>query len=210
MKARLVILITLGCLLPALSLRAADCGCCGNIEEQQAIRDSLDPMAGWSMDFESGAMWRVSSNTFVDYLVLPQVLSLRSPVHTRLKFWDTEITMRARFSLLAEPIVEGPESLYLGWSASPSFEYWFGGNTTCLYASVGGGFGWIDSQDEPGGQGQDFTLNWFATSGLRHYLRPDLAISAGVFFQHLSNGGATDPNPGLDALGPMIGVTWKF
>jgi hypothetical protein len=164
----------------------------------------------WAFDFETGAMWRVSDNTWIDYLVLPQIFSLRTPAHIRSSLLGRDLTVRARASLLIEPIATGPESLYVGFSASPSIEWWFVPDTACWYTSVGGGFGWIDSQGVDGGQGQDFTLNWFATTGLRWYLSPEFAVNAGVFFQHLSNGGATDPNPGLDSLGPMIGCTWSF
>ena len=169
-----------------------------------------DPADDWAFDIESAALWRVSSNTHLDYLVLPQILSIRTPEHLRLVIAGRDLTVRARLSLLVEPVARGPESLYLGWSASPSLEYWFVPRRACWFTSVGGGFGWLDSTGEPGGQGQDFTLNWFATTGLRAHLRDNLALSAGLFFQHLSNGGATDPNPGLDALGPVVGVTWTF
>ncbi len=166
----------------------------------------------WAVDFETGSLWRASNNTFQNYTVLPQMISLRTPAHIRLDLGEGELTVRARFTLLAEAIAEGPESAYLGFSASPSVEYWFNKDNhfTCLYASVGGGVGLIDSTDIPGGQGQDFTLNWFATAGVRHYLTNQFALSAGVMFQHWSNGGATDPNPGLDALGPVLGMTWHF
>jgi hypothetical protein len=171
-----------------------------------------DPTKNWAVDFETGALWRASNSTFQNYTVLPQMLSLRSPAHLRLDLGEGELTVRARFTLLAEAIPEGPESVYLGFSASPSIEYWFNrsNHDTCLYASVGGGVGWINSTDIPGGQGQDFTLNWFATAGLRHYFTDRFALNAGVLFQHWSNGGATDPNPGLDAVGPVIGMTWHF
>ena len=112
--------------------------------------------------------------------------------------------------MLVEPIARGPESVYLGVSAGPFLEYWFAGQKACSYASAGGGVGSIDSGNVPGGQGQDFTLNWYVTSGLRYYLKANLAIHAGLFFQHLSNGGATDPNPGLNCLGPVVGLSWRF
>ena len=169
-----------------------------------------DPASSWSVDFETGSLWRVSNNTFLDYVVLPQIISLRTPAHFRFNFGRGELTLRSRFSLLAEAVASGPESVYLGFSASPSLEYWFPGRTTSLYASIGGGFGTVDSTDVPGGQGQDFTLNWFASAGVRHYLKPGFAVSAGMMFQHWSNGGATDPNPGLDSLGPVIGASWHF
>lgn len=164
----------------------------------------------WSFDAETAAVWRISKNTDINYCVLPQIFSLRSPAFLRTTLFGNDLTLRNRFSLLIEPIAKGPESLYLGFSASPSIEYWFLPNQACFYTSVGGGAGFIDSTNVPGGQGRDLTLNWFATMGVRYYVTPDFAINAGAFFQHLSNGGATDPNPGLDALGPILGVSWGF
>jgi lipid A 3-O-deacylase len=170
-----------------------------------------DPASLWAFDVEAGALRRVTNNTSLDYTVVPVMFSLRTPAHIRLDLGGGELTVRARFSLLTEAVAEGPESLYLGFSASPSVEYWFGqARRTCLYAGAGGGAGWIDSQGVPGGQGQDFTYNWFAAAGLRHYFTDHFSLNAGLLFQHWSNRGATDPNPGLDALGPVIGATWHF
>ncbi len=173
--------------------------------------EAADPASLWSFDVETGALWRVSNNTFLDYTVVPVMFSLRTPAHIRFDIGNGELTLRHRLTFLTEAVAEGPESAYLGFSASPSIEYWLTkGGPACLYASVGGGFGWIDSTDVPGGQGQDFTLNWFATAGLRYYFNPNFSMNAGAMFQHWSNGGATDPNPGLDALGPVLGATWHF
>ncbi len=169
-----------------------------------------DSASAWSVDAETGCLWRVSQNTLLDYLVLPQIISLRTPAHFRFSLGSGQVTVRSRFSLLAEAIATGPETTYWGFSASPSIEYGFPGCATVLYARVGGGFGSIDSTDVPGGQGQDFTLNWFSSVGLRHYCKPGFALSLGIMFQHWSNGGATDPNPGLDSLGPVLGTTWHF
>jgi lipid A 3-O-deacylase len=35
-------------------------------------------------------------------------------------------------------------------------------------------------------------------------------MRVGVMFQHISNGGATDPNPGINALGFTVGLSWGF
>ncbi len=61
-----------------------------------------------------------------------------------------------------------------------------------------------------GGQGQDFTLNWFIRGGLEHVFGRDHRVSAGVMYQHMSNGGQTKPNPGIDALGFTAGYSWVF
>ena len=138
------------------------------------------------------------------------MISVRTPQHARIVVGGRDLTMRSRFSLLVEPVARGPESLYLGFSAGPSLEYWLSDHKACWYAGAGGGAGVIDSTDVPGGQGQDFTLIWYATSGLRYYPKDNMALNAGVFFQHMSNGGATDPNPGLNCLGPVLGMSWHF
>ncbi len=164
----------------------------------------------WSFDVETASIWRISHNTNINYTVLPQIFSLRSKAFLQTTFLNHELTLRNRFSLLIEPIAKGPESIYVGLSAAPSIEYWLQPHELCWFTSVGGGFGLIDSGDVPGGQGRDFTLNWYASMGLRYYVRPGFALTAGAFFQHLSNGGATDPNPGLDALGPVLGVSYAF
>lgn len=127
-----------------------------------------------------------------------------------MRLGDGDLTLRAGINVLAEPIARGPETGYLGVSLGPTLEYWPSFRKWTLFASAGGGVGWVDSRDVPGAQGQDFTLNWFAQAGVRWYLRPNLALCGSAFFQHMSNGGATDPNPGIDAVGPMIGVTWHF
>jgi hypothetical protein len=79
-----------------------------------------------------------------------------------------------------------------------------------VYFSIGGGFGVIDSTDVVGGQGQDFTLNWFAKTGIQYQMNETTALFAGPFFQHMSNGGATTPNPGIDALGFSLGMSFSF
>jgi hypothetical protein len=171
----------------------------------------FDPAGAWAVDFETGALWRCTSNTFLNYTVLPQVLSIRTPAHLRFDLGRAgELTLRSRISLLVEPIVVGPESLYLGVSGSPSIEWWTPSRRLCAYFSIGGGVGAIDSRGVPGGQGQDLTYNWFIAAGVRFYLRDAFAVSVGGMFQHFSDRGATDPNPGLDQLGPTIGLTWHF
>jgi lipid A 3-O-deacylase len=164
----------------------------------------------WGVDYESAALWRISHNTFLNYAVLPQMISLRTPAHIQIKLDNgSQVLLRSKLSLLGEAIAVGPENHYLGWSCSPSLEYWWS-QRTYFHFSVGGGFGWIDSQGVPGGQGQDFTYNWFSNMGIRHEFDGGWTLGIGVMFQHFSNRGATDPNPGLDGLGPMIGLSRMF
>jgi len=170
----------------------------------------VDRIDSWAFDFEAGILWRITGSTDLDYVIAPSVFSLRTPAHLVFEAGDSLLVVRSRFNLLAEAVLEGPEHHYFGLSGSPSIEWWFPERETYLHFAVGGGAGFIDSQGVEGGQGQDFTFNWFIHTGIRHFLSERTALSFGVFYQHLSNRGATDPNPGIDALGPMIGLTHHF
>ena len=123
-----------------------------------------------------------------------------------------DLLVRNRFSLLVEPIVQGPETRYIGLAAAPSIEWWNAARSFSAFFAIGGGFGWMDSRGPavPGGQGQDFDFNWFMHGGVRLRVHERLSASLGVYFQHVSNGGMNDVNPGVDALGPMIGIGWQF
>lgn len=161
----------------------------------------------WIFEMESGFLWKVTDETPLDYALAPQIVSLRAPRHFGGDALGGSWEVRPQFSLLAEAVVDGPESHYLGFSASPVAEWRSAGGNFSIFASAGGGFGWVDSQDVVGAQGQDFTLNWFAKSGLRFRVSGNWRASCAVFFQHLSNRGMTDPNPGLDALGVLFGFS---
>ncbi|MEZ5302600.1 MAG: acyloxyacyl hydrolase [Verrucomicrobiales bacterium] len=171
---------------------------------------SLERYEHWEVDLEAGYLWRFrSADTPLDYEIAPVMLTVKAPPHFIVHAWGKPLVVRPRMSLLAEAITEGPESHYLGFSWAPEAALWITEDTN-LFFSAGGGIGWIDSGDVEGGQGQDMTLNWFIHGGVRHFLSDDFCVSAGFYFQHNSNGGRTDPNPGLDTLGAMVGVGWTF
>lgn len=172
----------------------------------------VHPADAWELTLESGYLWNIGSNTSIDYEIIPTQLTLRSPaMFTWFENDDgSRLALRNRFALIAESIVQGPEDYYLGLSAAPSLEWWFPDAKTSLFFSLGGGIGVTNSTDVYDGQGQDFTLNWFSQLGIRHEIAPHLSILGGAYFTHHSNGGQTDPNPGIDALGFTIGLGWRF
>lgn len=179
---------------------------------EPAAPPSRHPSDCWELTLESGYLWNVGNSTPIDYQIVPTQFTLRTPVHWT--WWEDEngarLIVRGRFSLLLESIVEGPEDYYIGISGAPSIEYWFPSETTSVFLSVGGGIGYINSTNIPGGQGQDFTLNWFAQLGLRQSLGDNLSLLVAGYFLHHSNGGQTNPNPGIDVLGFTAGVGWRF
>lgn len=177
-----------------------------------ALANDSHPADAWELTLESGYTWGIGSNTPLDYEIIPTQLTLRTPTH--LTWWEDEhgarLIVRGRFSLMMEAITRGPESHYIGLGGAPSIEYWFPSEETSLFFSIGGGIGWTDSAGPVGGQGQDFTLNWFAHLGIRQQIGEDLSLLGGAYFVHHSNGGQTSPNPGIDALGFTIGLGWTF
>src|SRR5688500_15950566 len=104
-------------LLPLFMASVAWAGPVTKTLETAAIYDPLDH---WEFSLESGALWRVGHNgSRLNYVILPQMLTLKSP--SAFELGDVaggDLVFRHRFSLLLEPIVEGPEDYYLGFSAS--------------------------------------------------------------------------------------------
>ncbi len=115
------------------------------------------------------------------------------------------------FSGIAEPIFEGIENHYFGFNLGMRYNFVQPGSRFVPYISGGVGGGGIDSHPEvPGGQGQDFTFNILSAAGISLIVNDHWKIDVGALYQHLSNGGQTDPNPSLNLFGPQVGVNYSF
>lgn len=186
--------------LPAAGLRAAE-------------EERIDPMDTWEFGIESGALWRVGGGgSQLDYVILPQLFTWKTPAVSRRQILGRTLVMRSRFSALLEPFAKGPETHFVGASASGLLEYWNAARTQAFFLSSGGGMGLMDSRgyDVEGAQGQDLNFHWFVYAGSRFQTRSGLALNVGAYFQHISNTGLDKVNPGINSLGPMIGVHWRF
>jgi opacity protein-like surface antigen len=85
------------------------------------------------------------------------------------------------------------------------------GSRILPYISGGVGAGGIDSHPEvSGGQGQDFTFNILSAAGISYMVNDHWKLDVGALYQHLSNGGQTDPNPSLNLFGPQVGASYSF
>jgi opacity protein-like surface antigen len=112
---------------------------------------------------------------------------------------------------MAEPITRGPENFYYGISLGLRYVFAKPGARFALYVSGGIGLGWLDSHASVfGAQGQDFTFNILSAVGVSYQVSDHWKLTGGILYQHLSNGGQTDPNPSLNLLGPQIGATYSF
>jgi lipid A 3-O-deacylase len=164
-----------------------------------------------ALNVETGLLWNIGTGTPLAYRFVPTQLSWRSKEMFGRAFADgSRLLVRHRLTLIGTWIQQGPESHYVGFSGSPSVEWWDRTGTWSLFTGAGGGFGLLDSRGVRGGQGQDFTLNWFIRGGVEIVAAKDRSFSAGIMYQHLSNGGQTTPNPGIDALGFTFGYSWRF
>ncbi|HEY2143519.1 MAG TPA: acyloxyacyl hydrolase [Candidatus Udaeobacter sp.] len=115
------------------------------------------------------------------------------------------------FSAMAEPILQGIENHYFGFNLGMRYNFVRPGSRLVPYFSGGVGAGWIDSHAEiPGGQGQDFTFNILSAAGISYSVNDHWKLNVGALYQHLSNGGQTDPNPSLNLFGPQVGVNYSF
>src|SRR6266480_5608028 len=114
-------------------------------------------------------------------------------------------------SAIAEPIFRGVENHYFGLNFGSRYNFVRLGTRFVPYISAGLGLGWIDSHPGiPGAQGQDFTFNILTAAGVSYRVNESWKIDIGVLYQHLSNGGQTDPNPSLNLLGPQVGLNYSF
>lgn len=152
----------------------------------------------------------LSPNATHGYRVLNGMLTYKSRGGFQRDLFGGKFAVRNTISLLAEPFLEGSESHYFGVAFRPSLEWWPVSEKYYLFFSPGGGFGVVDSRGVEGGQGQDLTLNILMDAGVGFFLNESTALKFGIQYQHLSNGGMTDPNPGLNMLGPEIGVSVFF
>jgi lipid A 3-O-deacylase len=112
---------------------------------------------------------------------------------------------------LAEPIFRGIENYYFGLNFGLRYNFVRPNSHFIPYFSGGLGLGWIDSHaNVPGGQGQDFTFNILTAAGVSYRFNDRWKLDAGLLYQHLSNGGQTDPNPSLNLLGPQLAIICSF
>jgi lipid A 3-O-deacylase len=172
------------------------------------------PLPAWdagTFNLESGLLWEIGTGTPIAYRLVPTLLSWRSAEFLGYELPNgSRIVLRHRVTVVGTWIEHGPEHRYFALDGSPSLEWWDKSGTWSMYGGAGGGAGFIDSQGVKGGQGQDLTLNWFIRGGIEHITSTNTHLTAGIMYQHMSNGGMTKPNPGIDALGFTLGFSLKL
>lgn len=164
----------------------------------------------WEYEYTTSVLGSVGGGASpLNYVLLPQILSVLLPPHAQGEWAGGTLILRPRLSLVLEPIAKGPETHYVGFSAAGELEWRAPNHRDAFFFAAGGGAGLMDSRgyDVAGAQGQDLNFNWFVHGGVRVRLNATWRGSLGVLFQHLSNRNMDKVNPGINALGPTLGVS---
>jgi hypothetical protein len=72
------------------------------------------------------------------------------------------------------------------------------------------GFGAVATDISPEIVGQSFNFNIDGSAGLRYFFSRDFCVNLEFRFQHISNANMAPRNLGINAAGPMLGVSYFF
>lgn len=119
---------------------------------------------------------------------------------------------RGNFELVGEAfgsaIFEGPGSYLAGGTLW--LRYNFVPSTWRLTPYLQAGAGLVTTDIDRGLVGQPFNFNLSASLGLRYFLSRHWSIEAEYRFQHISNADLGRKNIGINAQGPILGVSYFF
>ncbi|MEO0454419.1 MAG: acyloxyacyl hydrolase [Verrucomicrobiota bacterium] len=111
------------------------------------------------------------------------------------------------------PVLEGVENRFSGALFGPRYNFVQPGSKLVPYLDTRVGFGFTDSQNVRGAQGQDFYFTFTVGVGARYLISDQWDIALGVIYQHISNAGLSEPgqpNNGLDTIGPHMALQFQF
>ena len=168
-------------------------------------------MLGFSA--EAGVL--VGVNNPNDYVLAPVYLSLdlHPPRSVRLFGGGWRLATPLSATLGVVTVANGPESLWLGVAFGPKLVLENPRSRFAFFVRLQGGCGVIDSAGVANAQGQDFTLTALYGFGVLYRVDGSLSLSLALANQHISKGNLSEPetpNTGLDSLGPVIGLNWRF
>lgn len=162
--------------------------------------------------YETAVMFDIAGNAN-SYVFSPQILSLRWQLddvgNEGWRRGNTEWVFSGYYS----PVFEGPEDHFSGAIFGPRYNFVQEGWDFVPYVESRVGIGFTNSGTVTGAQGQDFMFTFAVGLGVRYLINDRLEVSLGALYQHYSNAGLSEPerkNSGLDAIGPVLGLNWKF
>jgi hypothetical protein len=173
------------------------------------------PRHQWSVSLETAQTFNIDHNPN-RYIFLLQMVSLDWEPFAPLDWGPVRFRGQLRSTFFASAILQGPESVYLGWGPQARIFVSLGDSPFSWFAGGGAGMGWADaspSNKEDKGLGQQFTFILLASTGVRYEISDRWAVWAGFIWHHLSNGNASEPNKeniGPDEIGVISGISVSF
>jgi hypothetical protein len=165
----------------------------------------------WEVGLETAGIFGVRNPN--RYVLAPQLLSIAWQPFPEWTLGGLRVRGQVLATFAGEAIVHGPESYFLAGALRLRLIFPLGDSRWSFYADTGAGIGGVDSNDSPYGQGQDLTFCLITSGGMRYAVSERWSMWAGLLWQHLSNADMSEPrrrNTGLDALGPVLGVSFGF
>jgi len=116
-------------------------------------------------------------------------------------------------SVYYEDVLHGVEHHFEGFLCGPRYNFVQPGWNVTPFVEARVGCLFADSQTNPAGLGQDFNFTFTVSPGIQYFLSPNWSISIAAMYQHISNGGLSEPsrvNNSIDSIGPIINASYHF
>ena len=121
-------------------------------------------------------------------------------------FWRGNLEVAG--SLFAGGIFEGHGNYIVGTTGWIRYNFIPPDSRFIPYLAAGPGLTEADIDHRIEGKNFDFNLN--VAAGTRYLLKPDWSLNLECRYQHISNAHLAKPNAGVDAIGPVISVSYYF
>ncbi|PTY01756.1 hypothetical protein DB346_11215 [Verrucomicrobia bacterium LW23] len=179
---------------------------------EKALRENV-----LEVQIESGAMWSVGYSGNVNYTMAPQFLTLNWNLDNigLDDFWGGVFRGNTQWktSFIGAPVLDGFENHMFGFAMGPQYNFVQPGWNLVPYISARVGLVFLDTTEDPRDIGQDFNFTFMVTPGARYFFSEHQSLGAHFIYQHISNGGLSEPevkNRALDLIGFQVTYTYNF
>jgi len=164
-----------------------------------------------SLSAETAGLFSINNSN--NYRYLPQLITVGWQLdQIGNEGWNRGNT-EFLFSGMYAPVIHGPNPWFTGGLFGPRYNFIQEGWPVVPYLESRVGFMFTNATGAPNSQGQDFCFSFTIGTGVRIPVMDQLSVNLGILYQHISNGGLSEPdneNVGLDSIGPTLSVTWAF
>ncbi|MFQ3670575.1 MAG: acyloxyacyl hydrolase [Verrucomicrobiia bacterium] len=164
-----------------------------------------------TVSYETSALFDIGNRN--DYFIVPQIATVGWQLDDIGNSGWLRGNTEFLFSGFFNPVLHGPESRFVGAAFGPRYNFVQPGSRWIPYIESRVGFCFTNSGTVRDAQGQDFCFTFFVGTGVRYLIDDHWQLSVGALYQHISNGGLSEParkNSGLDILGPKLGLHYAF